>query len=284
MHARTSLRKSICLRWLNTAPAVTKRLAGKTAIVTGAGQGLGAAIARKFSLHGANVIVADWDISKATSTASNMPGPLHSAMPFRVDVTDETAVANCVDFAVATYGGIDIVVANAGHQYIAPIEDMPYAEWKKMLAVHMDGCFLLTRAAIRKMKEKRTQNGKIILMGSVHSKEASVLKSPYVAAKHGILGFSRAVAKEAGPLGISCNVICPGFVRTPLVDAQIPQQAKNLNISEEEVISRVMLGNTVDKLFTTDDDVAEATLFFAAHPTNALTGQSLNVSHGWRMD
>ena len=125
--------------------------------------------------------------------------------------------------------------------------------------------------------------GKIIMMGSVHSKEASVLKGAYVAAKHGIMGLARAAAKEAGPAGVSVNVVCPGFVRTPLVEMQIPQQAQNLGISEEEVIKNVMLKNTVDGEFATIEDVAETCLFFAAHPNNALTGQSLAVSHGWNM-
>ena len=120
-------------------------------------------------------------------------------------------------------------------------------------------------------------------MGSVHSKEGSILKAPYVTAKHGLIGLAKVVAKEGAAHGVRANVICPGFVRTPLVDRQIPEQAKELGISEDDVIKKVMLKETVDGEFTTVDDVAEVALLFAAFPSNALTGQSLVVSHGWFM-
>src|SRR5205809_6621571 len=129
----------------------------------------------------------------------------------------------------------------------------------------------------------RAKSGSIVYMASVHSKEASVLKAPYVTAKHGLLGLCRVVAKEGAQHNVRANVICPGFVRTPLVDKQIPEQAKDLGISEEEVIKKVMLGATVDGEFTTTADIAATALFFAAFPNNALTGQSLVVSHGWFM-
>ena len=126
--------------------------------------------------------------------------------------------------------------------------------------------------------------GAIIYVGSVHSKEASLLKAPYVTAKHGLIGLCKVVAKEGAAHGVRANVVCPGYVRTPLVDRQIPEQAKALGISEEEVVHNVMLRATVDGKFTTTEDVAEAALFFAAAKTNALTGQSLVVSHGWFME
>jgi 3-hydroxybutyrate dehydrogenase len=130
----------------------------------------------------------------------------------------------------------------------------------------------------------KAKSGSIVYMGSVHSKEASVLKAPYVAAKHGLLGLCRVVAKEGAQYNVRANVVCPGFVRTPLVDKQIPEQAKELGISKEDVIKHVMLKDTVDGEFTTTADVAEAVLFLAAFPTNALTGQSMVVSHGWFME
>src|SRR5689334_25075917 len=150
-----------------------------------------------------------------------------------------------------------------------------------MLAIHLDGAFLTTRAALRHMYKKN--GGSIIYMGSVHSKEASVLKAPYVTAKHGLIGLAQTIAKEGAAHKVRANVICPGFVRTPLVEKQIPEQAKELGISEEDVIKKVMLKETVDGEFTTVDDVAEVALLFAAFPSNALTGQSLVVSHGWFM-
>jgi 3-hydroxybutyrate dehydrogenase len=151
-----------------------------------------------------------------------------------------------------------------------------------MLAVHLDGAFLTTRAALRQIYGQGG-GGSIIYMGSVHSKEASVLKAPYVTAKHGLVGLAKVVAKEGAKHGVRANIICPGFVRTPLVDKQIPEQAKELGISEAEVIKNVMLKETVDGEFTTVADVAEAALFLASFGSNALTGQSLVVSHGWFM-
>jgi 3-hydroxybutyrate dehydrogenase len=127
------------------------------------------------------------------------------------------------------------------------------------------------------------RGGTVIYMGSVHSKEASVLKAPYVAAKHGLVGLAKVVAKEGAKHGVRANVICPGFVRTPLVDKQIPEQAKELGISEEDVVKKVMLKETVDGEFTTVEDVAQTALFLATFPSNALTGQSIVVSHGWFM-
>src|SRR5213075_991899 len=145
-----------------------------------------------------------------------------------------------------------------------------------------DGAFLTTRACLPHMY-KSGGGGSIIYMGSVHSKEASVLKGPYVAAKHALIGLAKTIAKEGAAHGVRANVICPGFVRTPLVDKQIPEQSKLLGISEDDVIKKVMLKETVDGEFTTVEDVAEIALLFAAFPSNALTGQSLVVSHGWFM-
>ena len=151
-----------------------------------------------------------------------------------------------------------------------------------MLAVHLDGAFLTTRACMKQMIASN-KGGSIIYMGSVHSKEASMLKAPYVTAKHGLIGLAETVAKEGAKHNIRANVICPGFVLTPLVEKQIPEQARLLGMSEEAVIKNVMLKNTIDGEFTTTADVAQVALMFASFPTNALSGQSLVVSHGWFM-
>jgi 3-hydroxybutyrate dehydrogenase len=188
-----------------------------------------------------------------------------------------------VEAVVDRFGGIDILVSNAGIQIVHPIEEFSYAEWKKMLAIHLDGAFLTTRACLRHMY-KSGRGGSIVYMGSVHSKEASLLKAPYVTAKHGLIGLCKVVAKEGASHHVRANVVCPGFVRTPLVDRQIPEQAGALGISEEQVIRNVMLKDTVDGEFTTTADVAAAALFFATFASNALTGQSLIVSHGWFME
>ena len=259
------------------------RLQGKTAVVTGAASGIGKGIAVAFAREGANVVVADLDIKAATVTAAEISASGAKALAVAMDVADEQAVNAGVAKTAATFGGVDILVSNAGIQIVHPVEEFSHAEWKKMMAIHLDGAFLTTRACIPHMY-RSGRGGSIIYVGSVHSKEASLLKAPYVAAKHGLMGLCRVVAKEGAQHGVRANVICPGFVRTPLVEKQIPEQAQALGISEEEVIRNVMLKDTVDGEFTTVDDVAETAVFFAAFPTNALTGQSLIVSHGWFME
>ncbi|HQR11745.1 MAG TPA: 3-hydroxybutyrate dehydrogenase [Casimicrobiaceae bacterium] len=257
------------------------KLEGKVAIVTGAASGLGKEIAHVYAREGAKVVIADLILDAANACAADIRAAGGQAMGVAMDVTSEDAVMAGVAAVVEAYGGVDILVSNAGIQIVHPIEEFTYADWKKMLAIHVDGAFLTTRACLPHMYRKGS--GCVIYMGSVHSKEASVLKAPYVTAKHGLIGLAKVVAKEGAKHGVRANVICPGFVRTPLVDKQIPEQARTLGISEDEVIKKVMLGTTVDGEFTTVQDIAETALFFAAFPSNALTGQSLVVSHGWFM-
>jgi len=254
------------------------QLNGKSALVTGAASGIGAEIARVFAAAGARVCIADLDAEAAKRKASEMKG----AIGVRMDVTSEEEVERGVAEMVRQLGGVDILVSNAGLQHIDSIADVSFQNWKKILSVHLDGGFLTTRACMRRMIEQK-RGGSILLMGSVHSKEASPQKGPYVAAKHGLAGLCRVVAKEGAAHGIRSNLICPGFVRTPLVERQIPQLAKELGISEEAVVKDVMLKNTVDGEFATVGDIAQVALFLAAFPTNALTGQSITVSHGWHM-
>jgi 3-hydroxybutyrate dehydrogenase len=258
-------------------------LKGKIAIVTGAAGGIGYGIAKKYISEGARVAIADLKADAAEAAAAELTamGP-GEAIGIAMDVTNEDQVNAGVAAVVAKWGGVDVLVSNAGIQIVHKIEEFPFSDWKKMLAIHLDGAFLTTKACIPHMKAKG--GGSIIYMGSVHSKEASPLKAAYVTAKHGLLGLARAVAKEGGAYGVRSNVICPGFVRTPLVEKQIPEQAKTLGISEEEVVKRVMLGQTVDGEFTTIEDVAEVAAFFAGFETNALTGQSIIVSHGWHIE
>ena len=257
------------------------RLKDKVAIVTGAASGIGKEIAKVFVAEGAKVVIADLNLAGAEAAAAELGGK-DRAIGLAMDVTNEAQVDAATAQAIATFGHLDILVSNAGIQTVAPLDQFKFDEWKKLLAIHLDGAFLTTRAALRQMYKQGT-GGSIIYMGSVHSKEASVLKAPYVTAKHGLEGLAKVVAKEGAKHGVRANVICPGFVRTPLVDKQIPEQAKELGISEADVIKNVMLKDTVDGEFTTTDDVAQAALFFAAFETNALTGQSLVVSHGWFM-
>jgi 3-hydroxybutyrate dehydrogenase len=259
------------------------KLKDKVCIVTGAASGIGKEIALTYAREGARVAIADLNRAAAEATAAQLESQGHAAMAVVADVTDEAQVNAAVAAVVAKWGGVDVLVSNAGIQIVHPVEEFPFAEWKKMLAIHLDGAFLTTKACLPHMYASG-RGGSIIYMGSVHSKEASVLKAPYVTAKHGLLGLAKVIAKEGAKHKVRANVICPGFVRTPLVDRQIPEQSKALGISEEDVIRKVMLKDTVDGEFTTTQDVAEVALLFASFPTNALTGQSLIVSHGWSME
>jgi 3-hydroxybutyrate dehydrogenase len=257
------------------------RLKNKVAVVTGAASGIGKEIARTLAREGAKVVIGDLNQAGADVAASELGGT-GSAIGVAMDVTDETQVGACMATAVAAFGSIDILVSNAGIQTVGALDQFEFAKWKQLLSIHLDGAFLTTRAALRQMYRQGT-GGNIIYMGSVHSKEGSLLKAPYVTAKHGLIGLAKVVAKEGAKHGVRANVVCPGFVHTPLVERQIPEQSKELGISEAEVVRDVMLKDTVDGEFTTLEDVAEAVLFFASFGSNALTGQSLVVSHGWFM-
>lgn len=257
------------------------KLTNHTALITGAGRGIGRAIAERYAREGARVAIADLNHDSATEAAEAIRAVGGDAMALTMDVTDEQAVDEGFRQVAEQWGGVDIALANAGVQHIDPVHKLAYADWRKVVDVHLNGAFLVTRAALNQMYARG--GGTMLFMGSVHSVEASPLKSPYVAAKHGLLGLCRAVAKEGAEHGVRSNIICPGFVRTPLVDKQIPEQARELGISEEDVIRNVMLKNTVDGEFTTVEDVAELAVHLAAFPTAALTGQSIVVSHGWHM-
>jgi 3-hydroxybutyrate dehydrogenase len=257
------------------------RLKDKVAIVTGAASGIGKEIARTFVREGAQVVIADLNAAAAVAAAAELDASGKCCRGIAMDVSDESQVETGIHSVIAAGGRIDILVSNAGIQVVAPLEELSYADWKRLVAIHLDGAFLTTRAVLRQMYQQGS--GSILYMGSVHSKEASMLKAPYVTAKHGLMGLAKVVAKEGAQHGVRANVVCPGFVRTPLVDKQIPEQARTLGISEQEVIKNIMLKETVDGEFTTTADVAEAALFFASFESNALTGQSLVVSHGWHM-
>jgi 3-hydroxybutyrate dehydrogenase len=258
------------------------RLKDRAAIITGAASGIGKEIAIVFAREGAKVAIADLDQKAADATAKEIDPSGKRAIGVAMDVASEEQVEAGTAKTIKAFGTLDVLISNAGIQIVAPVVDFDFAKWKRMLAIHLDGAFLTTRAALRQMYKQK--NGSIIYMGSVHSKEASKLKAPYVSAKHALLGLARVVAKEGAEYGVRANVICPGFVRTPLVDKQIPEQAKELGISAQEVIDNVMLKDTVDHEFTTVADVAETALFLAAFGSNALTGQSIIVSHGWFME
>src|SRR5260221_11427131 len=196
-------------------------LKGKVAVLTGAASGIGREIARTFCREGVKVVIAELKQAGSGAAAAEL-GDADSVIGVGMDVTDETQVDAGMAVAVAAFGGIDILVSNAGIQTVGPLDQFEFVKWKQLLSIHLDGAFLTTRAALRQMYRQGT-GGSIIYMGSVHSKEASMLKGPYVTAKH---------EKEGAKHGVRANVVCPGFVRTPLVEKQIPEQAKALGISE----------------------------------------------------
>ncbi|MBV9392109.1 MAG: SDR family oxidoreductase, partial [Verrucomicrobia bacterium] len=189
------------------------------------------------------------------------------------------SVESAMSRAITELGSIDILLSNAGIQIISPLIEFSFADWQNVIAVHLHGGFLTARTAMREMVASG-RGGCILFMGSIHSHIASKNKSAYVAAKHGLSGLTKAVAQEGARHGIRANLISPGFVRTALVEKQIPEQAAQLGITEEEVVKKVMLGATVDGEFTSLADLAETAIFLAAFPSLALTGQSIVVSHG----
>lgn len=253
----------------------------KVGIITGAASGIGKEIALRYAAEGGTPVIADLNLDAANATAAEIKAKGSDAFAVAMNVVDEAAVEKGVADVMAKYGRIDLLVSNAGIQIVKPVVDFSFADWKKLLSIHLDGAFLTTKACLKHMYAAKS--GSVVYMGSVHSKEASKLKAPYVTAKHGLIGLCKVVAKEGAEFNVRANVVCPGFVRTPLVDKQIPEQAKEFGISEADVIKNIMLKDTVDGEFTTTDDVADCVLFFAGARSNALTGQSMVVSHGWFM-
>ena len=258
------------------------RLSEKVAIVTGAGSGIGRQIAKSYAREGAKVCVSDINLETARTAAQEIREAGGVANAERMDVTDEGEVNQVTDKVAAEWGGVDILVSNAGIQHLDTIADVSFENWKKMLAVHLDGGFLTSKASLRHMIGQK-RGGSIILMGSVHSYYSSVQKGPYCVAKHGLVGLCRALAKEGAQHGIRANTICPSVVRTPLIERQLPVLAAQRGISEEQLVYDLFLRFTVDNEYTTVAELAEVAVFLASFPTNALTGQSIVVGHGMHM-
>ena len=262
--------------------AQTMRLQQRVALITGGDRGLGLGIAQAFAREGARICIANRHLESGQAAAAEICQAGGTAIAVGMDVCDEAEVDQAFAACAQQWGGVDILVSNAGVQHIQPLRDLALTDWQRMLAVHLDGAFLTTRAALRSM-ETKGRGGNILYIGSLYSITSARLKGPYITAKHGLVGLCQATAREGIEHGIRCNIIEPGFIRTELLERQIPEQAKALGISEEEVVQKLFLADTVDGCFTTVEEVAEAAVFFASYPTSALTGQSLAVSHGMVM-
>ncbi|KYQ88541.1 Beta-hydroxybutyrate dehydrogenase [Tieghemostelium lacteum] len=262
------------------------RMKGKVCFVTGGAAGIGLGVVEKFVKEGGRVGIADLNglLAEKVSKELNTKYGGSYTLPLTVDITSEEQVDSGITKLVKEYGGLDVVVSNAGFQHIETIDTVPLETWRKMMAVHLDGAFLCTKYAFREFKKDQKKGGTILYMGSVHSKYASEYKIPYVTAKHGLEGLTRGIAREGAKYNIRANLICPGFVRTALVDKQIPDLQKKFGFTEEQVIKSIFLKDTVDGEFTTVEDVAQVAVDFAAMPNKCLTGQSLIVSHGWIME
>lgn len=253
----------------------------KSALITGAASGIGKACAQRMAKEGYGVVVADVNMDAAEALVEELRAEGLSAIAVRMDVSNEQDVESGFDLMMETYNSCDLVMSNAGVQIVHPFEDYPFSDWKKMMAIHADGAFLVSRAAFRRMKTSG-KGGRIVFTGSVQSFVGSKLKEPYNFVKHGVAGLAKAIAQEGADYGIYTYTICPSFIKTPLVEKQIPEQAVSLGISEDEVVHNIMLRDTVDGVFTTVEDVADM-LAFLANDRGALTGQSLRLTHGWAM-
>ncbi len=226
----------------------------RSALITGAASGIGRACAIRMAREGYGVVIADVNLDGAQALADELTAQGLTAIAVHMDVSDEAEVEAGFDRMTETFGSCDLVMSNAGVQIVHPFEDYPFADWKKMMAIHADGAFLVSRAAYRRMKAGG-RGGRIVFTGSVQSFVGSKLKEPYNFAKHGVAGLAKAIAREGAEYGIYTYTICPSYIKTPLVEKQIPEQARDLGISEEEVVKNIMLRDTVDGVFTTVEDM-----------------------------
>jgi len=251
----------------------------KTIIVTGAGSGIGKAIAIHFANQGAQVVIADLNESAAQEQADKINNNNGTSIAIGCDVANEQNVTEMVQKTVANFGTVDILINNAGLQFISKIEEFPLEKWNQLISVMLTGTFLCTKACVPYMKKNNW--GRIINISSAHGKTPSPWKCAYVAAKHGIIGFTKVMACELAEWNITANSICPGYVLTPLVEKQIIDLAKQHGISEEEVPEQVLLKNQPLKKLVSTDDLAALTLYLSGPAAQCITGQALSIDGGW---
>lgn len=253
----------------------------KVALITGSASGIGLGIARGLAKAGANIVLNGIrEPSAAKEICSELASETGVEILYKqTDVSQPEQVAQMVDEVNAELGTIDILVNNAGIQKVAPVEEFPIEKWDAIIAINLSAAFYLTRCIVPDMKKKNW--GRIINVSSAHGLVASPFKSAYVASKHGIIGFTKSIALEVAEENITCNAICPGYVRTPLVEGQIKDTAKARGITEEEVIKDVMLGEQPTKKFVTVEELAAMTVFLSGEGGDSITGASLAIDGGW---
>ncbi len=247
----------------------------KTVFVTGAASGIGQSIAERFAKEGHTVIVSDLNIAGAKEVCEQLTSEGYKAEPYQLDVSS----AEAIESVGKDYPNIDILVNNAGIQHVAKIEEFPADRWALLTNILLVGPAMLTRAVIPGMKERNY--GRIINVGSIHGLIASPYKSAYVAAKHGLIGFSKVIALETGEHDITINTICPSYVKTPLVEKQIAATAEEHGISEEEVVNNIMLAPMPKKAFISLEELAETALFLMSPTARNITAQTMVLDGGW---
>lgn len=256
-------------------------LKGKTALVTGSTSGIGKAIATRLAAEGANVMLNGFgDAKEIEALRTGLERDHKVTIGFSgADLTRADAIAQMMDEAKAAFGGVDILVNNAGVQHVAPIDEFPVAKWDLIIALNLTSAFHTTRLALPFMKSRKW--GRILNMGSAHAKVASPFKSAYVAAKHGLAGFTKTTALEGAEHGVRANLICPGYVHTPLVDGQIDDTAKARGLSRDEVIKNVILAAQPTKEFVTVEQIAGLAVFLCSPSADAINGAELSIDGGW---
>ena len=250
-------------------------LTGKIALVTGAASGIGLAIARDFAEHGIKVTLADIDSERGQAAASELAGARFQA----ANMTSADDIARLVADTLAAEGRIDILVNNAGIQHVAPIEEFPEARWRQIIDIMLTAPFLLTKAVLPGMYARKW--GRIVNIASIHGLVASRYKAAYISAKHGLIGLTRVTALEAGDYGVTCNAICPSYVRTPLVEKQIADQAKTHGIPEDEVVEKIMVAKGAIHRLLEPREVAQFATFLCSDAASGITGSAQTIDCGW---
>jgi 3-hydroxybutyrate dehydrogenase len=254
-------------------------LKGKIAVVTGAASGIGFAIAQALSRMGAGVVLADLNPKQGPIALGNLRSSGGTAEFVIADVSKTQDVRHLMEVALERFGRIDILVNNAGLQHMAPVVDFPEDRWEHLIGVMLTGTFLCCKYAVPHMI--RQNWGRIINLGSIHGKVASPYKSAYVAAKHGILGFTKVLALEVADHNITCNAICPAYVRTPLMEGQIAEQARRHSISPDEVVQKIMLAPAAIRRLLEPEEVASLALYLCSDEASGITGTAIDLDLGW---